>query len=219
MNGIIIPGFALILFLFSFCNQQLNEKERKAINEEMKSRDIKQVKDADIIAAAFEQGRIIADTSQKLLFAQLLSAIQTEGVSHAIEFCKVSAYPLVDSLSKYYNAMVKRVSVQFRNTEDSPNQMEKEILEAYQFNMENNLELMDNVQMLQNDYLLYSKPIVINNGLCLNCHGIIGEQLLEENYNLLKSLYPSDKATGYQIGDLRGMWSIKLSKKELVKSL
>jgi phosphoglycerate kinase len=35
----------------------------------------------------------------------------------------------------------------------------------------------------------------------------------------LKQLYPQDPATGYAEGDLRGMWSLRLPKKEVVKRL
>jgi hypothetical protein len=32
-------------------------------------------------------------------------------------------------------------------------------------------------------------------------------------------LYPEDKAIGHKIGDLRGMWSIRIPKKEVVKKM
>jgi len=44
--------------------------------------------------------------------------------------------------------------------------------------------------------------------LCRNCDGTIEEQSLIEDFDTKKSLYPSDMATNYQSGDLRGMWSI-----------
>jgi hypothetical protein len=60
---------------------------------------------------------------------------------------------------------------------------------------------------------------VINNAQCLNCHGTPGKEVLPENHELIKGLYPQDRATGYSMDDLRGMWSIRLSKKEIIKSL
>ena len=40
---------------------------------------------------------------------------------------------------------------------------------------------------------------------CLTCHGSEIEQDIQDE---LKKLYPEDKATGYQAGDLRGALSV-----------
>jgi len=53
----------------------------------------------------------------------------------------------------------------------------------------------------------------------LNCHGEPGKEISEETLQKLNELYPEDKAIGHQIGDLRGMWSIKIPKKEVVKEM
>jgi cytochrome c len=68
------------------------------------------------------------------------------------------------------------------------------------------------VYELDSAHLLYTKPIVINNALCLNCHGEVGAAVTEETYALIREKYPNDNATGHQMGDLRGMWSITFSK-------
>ena len=56
-------------------------------------------------------------------------------------------------------------------------------------------------------YPTFFAPI-LDKGLCLTCHGIVGETLLPENDEKIKTLYPEDKAVGYSEGDLRGVWSI-----------
>jgi hypothetical protein len=75
------------------------------------------------------------------------------------------------------------------------------------------------VQELEDGYLLYTQPIVIENSLCLNCHGKVGETVGQDTYQLIKELYPADSATGFEKGDLRGMWSIKMARKEIVSRL
>jgi hypothetical protein len=60
---------------------------------------------------------------------------------------------------------------------------------------------------------------MIDNALCLNCHGKVGENVTQDTYQLIKDLYPGDSATGFEKGDLRGMWSIKMAKKQIVKQL
>jgi hypothetical protein len=45
----------------------------------------------------------------------------------------------------------------------------------------------------------------------LNCHGVIGKNIDSTVYKTIKDFYPNDAATGYKLGDLRGMWSIKFN--------
>ena len=58
-------------------------------------------------------------------------------------------------------------------------------------------------------YLRYLKPIVIQ-AECLNCHGN-RENMISNVKDLIAQKYPRDKATGYNVGDLRGAVSIKTS--------
>ena len=50
------------------------------------------------------------------------------------------------------------------------------------------------------------------NDLCLKCHGKIGEELTQENADLIKKYYPNDLAVGYGKGGFRGVWSIGFEK-------
>ena len=76
----------------------------------------------------------------------------------------------------------------------------------------NNKELNDKVSLIENvkidekDAIIYSKPIFIE-APCLNCHGS-SEQISAEVAEFLKNKYPNDKATDYNIGDLRGVISV-----------
>ena len=45
--------------------------------------------------------------------------------------------------------------------------------------------------------------------LCLKCHGQISNGLDSSAYEVIQQRYPSDRAIGYSLGDLRGMWSIR----------
>jgi len=43
----------------------------------------------------------------------------------------------------------------------------------------------------------------------LQCHGEPGKDIQAENLTLLHQVYPDDKATGYKLGDLRGIWRVR----------
>jgi hypothetical protein len=145
--------------------------------------------------------------------------VQVEGVVGALEYCNVNAFPLIDSLSTYFSAKIKRVSNRSRNEKDNPNDMEKQLLDAYQYNLENSLELSPGVQKIDDNNYLYTKPIILNSGLCLQCHGQVGTDLDESFAEQIRELYPDDNALGHKINDLRGMWSITLDKKALVLTI
>jgi hypothetical protein len=49
--------------------------------------------------------------------------------------------------------------------------------------------------------------------MCLQCHGKPGTDLSETTIAKLSQLYPNDKATGYGINELRGIWIVEMNKK------
>lgn len=59
------------------------------------------------------------------------------------------------------------------------------------------------------DSIAYYKPILIASPLCLKCHGIAGETLDMEAQRVIRERYPQDAATGYALGEFRGLWSIR----------
>jgi len=201
------------------CDTNRGRQDNAALREEMKSKEVKRVTDSEIFEKAFQIGDEIAKASQMTLGQNLKSSIQSEGVTHAVKFCNLTALTLVDSLSKQYKADIGRTSLRLRNPQNQPDSLETIILEAYQYNLSQGLSLNPNLQRIDRDYLLYTKPIVLDNPLCLACHGEPGTEISAEAVDLLRSLYPEDNATNIKIGELRGMWSIKLSQKEVVLSL
>jgi hypothetical protein len=141
------------------------------------------------------------------------------GYQAAAKFCSMNAYPLTDSLATAYKVFLKRVSNKNRNPNNVPSEIEKGILEAYQYSIEHGDKLGSNVQFIRpGDTILYNNPIKTPSVLCLNCHGT-PDQISEEVRTILQNEYPDDKATGYKLGDLRGMWSLKFLKKEIVQGL
>lgn len=207
--------FTLLLVACTATNQDGRE-----ILQIMKSREIKKVSDVDILNKAMEIGKMIADSSQMELSRNLIQSMKSEGVAGSIKFCKVNAIQITDSLSKKYAAKIKRTSLQTRNENNDPNKLEKDILGAYENAVTNKIQISPSVQMVENtNQVLFTKPILIKNPVCLNCHGAVGTTLSKENNELITSLYPDDKATGYQLNEFRGMWSIILDKKTVVNAL
>lgn len=212
--------FISLVSLISILSCTSDKKiDKEAVKKEISSREIKKVTEAEIVNKVHEIGNLIALTTKKTLGKNLQHALQNGGVENAVEFCKINAMPLVDSLSEQFDAVIKRVSLKARNPNDKPNDLEKELLEAYAFQWKDSIPLKANVQDLENNKYLFTKPILVDNALCLSCHGTYENGLLKASDDFIKSKHPDDMATGYQIGDLRGIWSITISKKTIVQSL
>lgn len=216
-NFTLLISIVTLIFFLSCTSDKKIDKE--AVKREIKSREIKKVTEAEIISKVHEIGNLIALTTKQTHGKNLQQALQTGGVENAIEFCKLNATPLVDSLSKKYDADINRVSLKARNTSHKPDDMEKKILEAYAYQGQDSIPLKPNVQPIGENKYLFTKPIVVDNALCLSCHGTYENGLLKSSDDFIKSKYPDDQATGYEIGDLRAIWSITISKKVVVQSL
>ena len=206
-----------MVYLLSFCSSSLSEKEREAIMRENDRREIRKIKTADIISAAYVSGTAITAISDSILTERLKSMIQDYGTTHAIEKYDITMQSILDSISDANNIEIKRISHKASNTKLS--KIEKELIEAYRFDNKSNLVLNDNVQTIGDDQLLYSRPIVIDDPLCLNCHGLGGKSITEIREKTSRSLNINDTILGYKRGELIGMWSVLLSKKEIINSL
>ncbi len=157
--------------------------------------------------AFLKKGAEITGATFVALSGQLKSALQEEGVAGAVQYCNLVAYPLVDSLSRVHQADIRRTSLKIRNPEDRPSSAERAALEEYQAKKATGEPLLPKVEATGATTVSFYAPILIQDA-CLKCHGKIGETLQEEDYAIIKELYPEDEATGYQAGDLRGMWSV-----------
>ena len=171
-----------------------------------------------LTALVLEEGERISNQAQMALGGQLKQAIAAGGPSHAVQFCNFSAANILDTLSTgYEHVKVKRTTEKLRNQANVPSGVERQLLQAYQQKLQDKETLTPEVTPLGDATILYTKPIIINNALCLNCHGSIESEISKETYDVISSYYPQDQAVNYQMGDLRGMWSIEFDRDQLLK--
>ncbi|MCF8234412.1 MAG: DUF3365 domain-containing protein [Bacteroidales bacterium] len=156
------------------------------------------------------QGKTIATETFNALSSELKAALARGGVPEAISYCNIQAMPITDSLSKLYNADIKRTSLNIRNPMNAPDSLELAILNEYQRKFENGDSLHPQILPVGENKVLFTAPIMVK-PLCLNCHGEIGKQIQDTSYAIIRKHYPEDQATGYKAGDLRGMWSIRFN--------
>jgi hypothetical protein len=210
--------FLPLILLFSCGPQERISKE--AFDDVQRNNEVKRITEVEILQEAMVWGDSITQEVQAQLVTQLQQAIAANGHSGALDFCKVNALPILTSFETKHAVTLRRVSSRPRNPLDAPNADEVPLLDAYSYNAENDITSDPSIQKLQQgEVFLYTKPITISNAMCLSCHGDPKKDIAPETATKLKQLYPQDPATGYALGDLRGMWALRMPKKEVAKRL
>jgi len=134
----------------------------------------------------------------------LMEAMAQGGPESAVEICAEKAPQIAADLSQD-GWLVKRVSVKNRNPEAAPDAWERKVLARFETKMLHGASADALVFAEQTaDGYRFAKAQVTES-LCLSCHGTNLAPGLEAK---IKELYPEDKATGYQLGQIRGMFSL-----------
>lgn len=157
-----------------------------------------------------ERGLAYALSTKKELGKNLMGTIQKKGTKEAVTFCNKKAYPITDSMAVAQNATIKRVSDKPRNPNNQANAKELNIIEQFKKAVANN-ESYEPVHEVINGTNHVYYPITTNS-MCLQCHGSIEKDIDPLVLNTISKLYPQDKAIGYDVNEVRGIWSISFEK-------
>jgi len=133
--------------------------------------------------------------------------MQAGGPTEAIHLCNTKA-PGIAAAHSQGEWAVGRTSLKLRNPDNQPTTWEASVLEDFDKRLAagEDPKKME-ASKLENGQFHYMKAIPTG-GLCLSCHG--GE-LAEPVKARLAELYPNDKATGYQAGQIRGAFTLTKS--------
>ena len=177
-----------------------SKQDKSYINTGKKVSDIQSNKTSEEIGLEY------AMKTKKTLGKNLMGAIQKKGTLHALQFCNEKAYKLTDSMATKFNASIKRVSDKPRNPNNTANTEELNIIEGYKRIVSNKEEIKPVTKQADNKTKFYYP--IITNSMCLQCHGTPNSQIKPETLKELTLLYPTDKAQGYDVNQVRGIWSI-----------
>ncbi len=165
-----------------------------------------------------EQERRVAEigeaASQDListLVSHLTAAMGEGGPVYAIDFCSTRALGLTDDAAEAagHGLELKRTSFRYRNPSNAPDEAEAEALEYFQATLAETGQLPSMlVQRGGSSGYRYYRPLTVAPP-CLNCHGA-EDQLAPEVRERLGELYPGDRATGYEVGDFRGVIRVSI---------
>lgn len=203
MNRILTLSILLLVAIFLSCNSSSNNKPNDKITKTQKT-------DTFDSQVYLQKGKEIAMSTGKVLATQLVSAIETKGTHNALEFCNIKAIPLTDSMAIQLNTSIKRVSDKYRNPDNAANDKELQYITNTKQILLNN-GIPKPIIFEQNNQVIGYYPIMTN-ALCLQCHGNIESDINDATITALQKNYPNDKATGYSLNELRGIWVIEMDR-------
>ena len=145
------------------------------------------------------KGDQITDATQAILLRELTAAMKAGGPPTAVAYCNSRAQRIMDSVSEAEGVYVRRTTDRTRN-HPVPGTVGPVFPGT-------EIRIIDD----EGRTVEYYRPIVIKEP-CLACHGTPGETISDETMGVIREAYPNDKATGYKVGDLRGMWHLTFEK-------
>jgi len=136
-------------------------------------------------------------------------AVEENGPGQAVEVCSTKAPEILKRYGADRGWTIKRTSLQLRNPDNAPDAWEEAALKAFAARKAKgesiyDMEQYEVVTMDGTKAFRYMQALPMG-GFCTNCHGAKTAQGVAPK---LDELYPQDKARGYNVGDLRGGYSI-----------
>ena len=187
--------FVISLVILSGCNS-----ERSKTDSEVQSQ-------TELRPYFLDKGGEVTAKTFKIMSGHLKSAIADEGVSHAIRYCNLNATGLVDSISLAQGVKIKRTSHKLRSMQNQPDSEENEVIQKYL----SQAGSPEPEVRFSDDEVRYFAPIFIMEA-CLKCHGKLDSNVDRSDYAIIQDLYPHDEAIGFEVGDLRGIWSLEFDR-------
>lgn len=192
------------------CNNVKENKDNSTEIENQAEQEPKSVMSTDEISMYEKRGLEYALNTQAVLGKSLMQAIQREGTSGALSFCNEKAYPLTDSMAVVHNVNIKRVSDKPRNQYNQANLEELEYIETFKQIVSN--QESPNPIVKNSDTQVQVYYPILTNAMCLQCHGQPNKSIEPSTLSQLTILYPKDKAIGYDINEVRGIWRVAFDK-------
>ncbi len=206
----IIILLTLIISITACQDESKNKHEQVTATEQPAHQDKKPAFDHK---AYKMKGMIIAKSTFKTFKSKIEAIGQKEGLPAVVDFCHDNAMKLTDSIGKAHQVVIKRTSHKLRNPDNKPDIDEEAVLNEYLKLQKEQKEMTPVVLKDSEGYVHFYAPIKIKKA-CLQCHGEPIKDIPQPVLEKIKEKYPNDQATGFKIGELRGIWDIKFLNKQ-----
>ncbi len=152
-----------------------------------------------------------ASMLQERLQARLMSAMQEGGIEEAITACSEDALVISAEVSAETGLEVGRTSLRVRNPANAPDAWETEqfgVFEEARASGVNQMAMQysEVVDEEGSHVFRWMKPIFLGD-FCATCHGT---DISPEVQAAIDAIYADDQATGFEVGDIRGAFTVRL---------
>lgn len=159
--------------------------------------------------AQTKEARMVIKEFAGNLGKHMKQGLQEGGFENAIGVCNEKAPEVAAMMSEKSEWSVGRTSLKYRNPENAPDQWDEMVLKKFEEQKAAGTPIseMDYLEVVEQDgqkQVRYMKAIGLKPG-CLNCHAAEIDPKVEAKLN---KLYPNDKARGYEVGDIRGAFTM-----------
>jgi hypothetical protein len=156
---------------------------------------------AEVTPAHLDRGKAVIGTLKSTLVGALTQAM-AEGAPAAITVCNTEAPKLAAALSTE-GVTVGRATRKPRNPKNAAAGWQADALAHFEQLATTKTPLAGTSfsRRLADGRVAYAEPLVIQE-LCVPCHGTA---IAPDVQAVLAEKYPADQATGYAVGDLRGV--------------
>jgi len=150
-----------------------------------------------------DRGAAVVAPFKQQLVKELTAALEQGGPERAIDVCRVRA-PEIAREAGSESVEVGRTSHRLRNPANAPRKWVEPLLSEY---VADPAQKEPRTVWLDSGDVGYVEPI-FTAPLCLTCHGDALAPAVEAR---IRERYPSDQATGFQQGELRGLFWVELA--------
>ena len=163
----------------------------------------------DDLAARVDASREAIKSFAGALQEQLKSAMAVGGPTAAIEVCEIAAPAIAAEASEDRGWTIGRTSLKLRNPANAPDAWELSVLRGFEARKAAGEDPagIDRAEFVVHSgkrTFRYMKAIGTQ-AVCTVCHGTA---IALEVAAALDALYPEDRARGFEVGDIRGAFSI-----------
>jgi hypothetical protein len=163
------------------------------------------------VASAVAEARVAARELAAYLKGLLQEELARSGFDGAIAVCAEVAQDKTAEYRETFNNDIRRVSLRRRNPANEPDDYERAVLESFDDLPVEARPAAEHWEVVTEDgqeSLRYLKPLVTG-ALCLTCHGDRAA-MAPAVTEALDEHYPEDRATGFDVGDVRGAITIRI---------
>jgi len=140
---------------------------------------------------------------------ELSNSMQAGGPVAAVKTCNIKAPEITEALNN--KITIKRTSLRLRNPNNAPDAWERQVLNSFEKKLAEGTpaDQLIHIEKLNTNAgsTFRMMKAIPTQGICLTCHGD-KQTMSEDLLSTLQQTYPNDLATDYQVGQIRGAFSV-----------